>query len=41
MTFSSKLYNEGWHKWDDTRIYNSTVRHMRRFVFSIEHIMSV
>lgn len=35
MTYSSDFYNEGWHKWDDMKVYGATARHTRRFIFSL------
>jgi trans-aconitate methyltransferase len=35
MTFSPEFYNEGWTRWDDMKIYGSTARHTRRFVFPL------
>jgi trans-aconitate methyltransferase len=35
MTFSSRFYNEAWHKWDDMKLYGSTARHTRRLIFSL------
>ena len=35
MTFSTDFYNEGWHKWDDMKVFGPSARHTRRFIFSL------
>ncbi len=35
MTFTPDFYNEGWHHWDDMKVYGATARHTRRFIFSL------
>jgi trans-aconitate methyltransferase len=35
VTFSTDFYNEGWHKWDDMKMFGPTARHTRRFIFSL------
>jgi trans-aconitate methyltransferase len=35
VTFSTEFYNEGWHRWDDMKMFGPSARHTRRFIFSL------
>jgi SAM-dependent methyltransferase len=35
MSFNPDFYDEAWHRWDDMKVYGSTARHTRRFIFSL------
>jgi trans-aconitate methyltransferase len=35
VTFSTEFYNEGWHRWDDMKVFGPSARHTRRFIFSL------
>jgi trans-aconitate methyltransferase len=35
VMFSTEFYNEGWHRWDDMKMFGPSARHTRRFIFSL------